>query len=319
MELYNEVHKLIKEWLSHRQIAKQLKISVWWVSDIRNQKNKKHQIQKSLSWFFPQESAEAELTELDKVLEKLWKKGIVVNIDVNWLRTQHISKTLPPFLWGNPENVLVISDLHAPFVLDWYLEHCREVQEKFDCGTIIFIWDIVDFHSISYHEKIPEELNPAWEYALAKTILRDWYITFPEAIVLMGNHDLLVYRQARTAWLLREFIKDPNTIFWAPSTYNFVDELIINSVLYTHGSTSNAFKKCILENMNMVSWHAHTQCWIMYHQNRHGHRWWMQVWVGIDYKQQAFDYAKSNSKYPVSACGVVLHSGKLPVILPFLH
>ncbi len=206
---------------------------------------------------------------------------------------------------------------NCPYDLDWYLSFCRDQQEKFNCWTVIYIWDIVDFHSISYHEKQPEELNPTWEIALARLKLSDWYKTFPNATVIMGNHDLLIYRQAKTAWLLREFIQDPNTIFQAPSTYTFMDELIIWDVLYTHWSTSNAFKKCILENMNMVSWHAHTQCWIMYHQNRHWKKWWMQVWVWIDYASHAFDYAKQSSRFPVTACWVVLNNWSLPIVIPY--
>lgn len=261
-------------------------------------------------------SEDEDMTALEKIMLKLQKKWVNVSINYWWLKTHERNK-IEPYHWWNPDNVLVISDLHCPYVLDWYLKFCREQQEKFDCWTVVYIWDIVDFHSISYHEKIPEELNPQWEMARAREILKDWYHTFPTATVTWWNHDSLVWRQARTAWLLREFIQDPNTIFQAPSTYKFVDEIVIDWVLYTHWSSSNAFKKCILEWMNMVSWHAHTQCWVMYHQNRHWQTWWMQVWVWIDYKQQAFEYAKSNSKMPITACWVVLNKGQLPIVLPF--
>jgi len=65
----------------------------------------------------------------------------------------------------------------------------------------------VDFHSFNYHEKIPEELNPSGEVAKGRKMLKDWYKTFPSATVCLGNHDWLPYRQARTAGLLREFLK----------------------------------------------------------------------------------------------------------------
>ena len=315
MNLYEKVWELIDSWMSHRKIAKELNIWVGSVSDIRNAKSKKHQIQKS---FTTQKSdIEEDLSDLEKIIEKLAKKWVNVNVDTKPKSKWYIPKYIEPYTKGDINNVLVISDLHAPYILPWYLEHCREQQERWNCGTVVYIWDIVDFHSISYHEKIPEELNPAWEMAEARNQLQDWYYTFPNAKVLMWNHDLLIYRQARTAWLLREFIKDPNTIFQAPDTYEFVNELIIDDVLYTHWSTSDAWKKCILENMNMVSWHAHTKCWIMYHQNRHWQLWGMQVGVWIDYSKQAFEYAKSNSKYPVSACWVVLDNWKLPIVLPY--
>lgn len=45
---------------------------------------------------------------------------------------------------GNPENVLFIGDLHAPFILDGYLEFNVELQKKYDCGTVIFAGDIID-------------------------------------------------------------------------------------------------------------------------------------------------------------------------------
>ena len=38
----------------------------------------------------------------------------------------------------DPKNVLIIGDLHCPFVVDGYLEFCKKVQDDFDCGTVIF-------------------------------------------------------------------------------------------------------------------------------------------------------------------------------------
>jgi predicted phosphodiesterase len=124
--------------------------------------------------------------------------------------------------------VLVIADIHSPYTIDGYLEFCRKQQEKRDCGTIIYIGDIMDFNAISYHEKTPEELNPKGELAKAREVLKDWYDTFPNAYVCWGNHDLLPYRQAKTAGLMREFIQTPHTIFQAPATYKFVDEIELN-------------------------------------------------------------------------------------------
>ena len=38
--------------------------------------------------------------------------------------------------------ILVIGDLHAPFVLEGYLEHCQEVYANYNCNQVIFIEDI---------------------------------------------------------------------------------------------------------------------------------------------------------------------------------
>jgi hypothetical protein len=208
--------------------------------------------------------------------------------------------------------------------IDWKKEFLKQLEI-----LLISNWynaRICEYREWNYRIVVSKDRKNVM-YASHTTEQYDWFVrclSTPNTNFIVKRNDCisvqwncLVYRQARTAWLLREFIKDPNTIFWAPSTYNFVDELVMNWVLYTHGSTSNAFKKCILENMNMVSWHAHTQCWVIYHQNRHWHLRWMQVGVWIDYKQHAFDYAKSNSKTPVSACWVVLNKWKLPIIIPY--
>lgn len=259
---------------------------------------------------------EEDLSDLEKKIKSLQDKWISVSINYDWIPKTRL-KPMMPYEWWNPNNVLVIWDLHEPYSLDWYLRFCRETQEQFDCWTVIYIWDIIDFQSISYHEKIVEELNPAWEIAEARVRLKQRYSTFPTATVLMGNHDNLAYRKARTIWIPREFIQDPNTIFQAPDWYTFVDELILDNVLYTHWSSSNAFKKCILEWINMVSWHTHTQCGVIYYQNRFWKTWWLQTWVGIDYSRHTFDYAKQSSKNPITACWVVMDWWRLPIIVPY--
>ena len=56
-----------------------------------------------------------------------------------------------PFTTGDINNVLVIGDLHEPFCLENYLEFCRIQQEKYNCGTVVFIGDVIDNHYSSYH------------------------------------------------------------------------------------------------------------------------------------------------------------------------
>lgn len=254
-----------------------------------------------------------DMTQLEKIVNKFQKKGIHLNISYDNIQ-KYQSRAIDPY-HGNTDNVLIIWDIHEPYSLDWYLKFCREQQEIYDCGTIIYIGDIVDLHSLNYHEKVPEELNPAWEVAQARRRLQDRYRTFPQAIVTLWNHDSLIWRQLRTAWLPREFAKDPHAIFQAPKTYEFVDEIIIDNVLYKH--YWNAMKKCVTEWMNMVWWHLHTTWWVMYHKNRKWQIRGLQTGTGIDYNRMVFDYAKQNVKDPVLWCGVVLNKWTLPMMIPY--
>jgi hypothetical protein len=138
------------------------------------------------------------------------------------------SKSLPTPYIGNPDNVIVVGDLHAPFILDGYLEFIREQQEKYDCGTVIFIGDIIDGHSWSYHEVDVDGDNVGEELSKAVKQLQDWYCVFPKATVLYGNHDLLVARKAKTAGLSKHFVRDLGEILHAPKDWKFTHELIIN-------------------------------------------------------------------------------------------
>lgn len=316
-----KVIELINAGYSHREIALMLWISKWTISSIRvnHWLGIKKKWLSMWSWLqykdWEVSPIDEDLTQLELIVERLKSKGI----DIGWINYQwkqkHISNSLPPYRDGDPNNVLVIWDLHSAHIIDWYLEFCRKQQEKRKCWTVIYIWDIIDFASISYHEKTPEELNPQWEIAQARLVLQDWYKTFPKAYVCLGNHDMLPYRQAKTAWLLREFIQTPHSIFWAPSLYEFIDEIEICWVVYTHWTKWDAFTKCVKEWINLVQWHLHTKAGVQYHNNRQWNLFWMQVATWVDYKKKAFDYARCFASQPVVWCWVVVENWTLPIFL----
>lgn len=336
--LKEKIIQLIKEWYSHREISSITGTPKATISKIRNEagmwvpsqdrKSNKSYVTNSskiTSWLYiwkwlkynnwDIDIIEEELSKLEKIIDKLKAKWIDIGgINYQW-KQKHISKALPPFLWGDVNNVLVIWDLHSPHIIDWYLEFCRKQQEKWNCWTVIYIGDIIDFSSISYHEKTPEELNTGWEIAQARLVLDYRYKTFPKAYVMYGNHDMLVYRQAKTAWLLREFIQSPHSIFQAPLTYEFLDEIEICWVIYTHWTKWDAFTKCVKEWVNLVQWHLHTKAWVQWHNNRQWNLFWMQVATGIDYKKKAFDYARCFASQPVVWCWVVIENWTLPIFL----
>lgn len=223
-------------------------------------------------------------------------------------------KRIEPYLDWCPNNVLVIWDIHAPWEIDWYLEFCRQQQEERDCWTVIFIWDLVDFHAISYHEHNADLMSPWDELASAKEHLRNWYHTFPMATVCVGNHDLLPKRKWATIWLAWCMIRWLNEIIWAPWTWNFVTEIELNWVLYTHWSSWDAFTKAKANRISTVQWHLHTKAWVQYQSWSRDTIFWMQVWCGIDAKKEAFEYGRSFKDSPIVSCWLVLNSGKTPLV-----
>lgn len=225
-------------------------------------------------------------------------------------------KILPkPYTTGNPSNVLVIGDLHEPFCLDGYLEFCREKQEEFNCGTIVFIGDIVDGNSWSFHDKEFEVKGIETEIEEAKEKLSNWFYTFPEAKVTLGNHDLLIIRKAMKAGLSTKFLKNFGDVWGAPSTWTFDHEFIINNVKYTHGSVGNAIKVAKESRISTIQGHLHTQAFVDWSVSEKDRIFGCQVGCGIDHKSFAFNYSKPFAKKPVIGCAVVLNKGELPINL----
>ena len=211
-------------------------------------------------------------------------------------------------------NRLIIGDLHAPFILDGYLEWCKELQEEYKCNDVTFIGDIIDGHSWSYHESDVDGLSVGDELYAAKKQLQLAYKLFPKAEITLGNHDLLIARKARSAGLSQYFIKDLGEILESPKDWNFRHEFIHDDVRYTHGSVGNAFRRATLSRMSTVQGHLHSESFVQYSVSEKDAIWGLQIGAGIDREKYAFDYAKPFAKKPIVSAGIVLNNGKIPLI-----
>ncbi len=225
------------------------------------------------------------------------------------------SKTLlKPFLTGDKDNVLVIGDLHEPFCLDGYLEFCRAKQEEYNCGTVIFIGDIIDNHYTSYHESEMATYGPNQELQMAIDKIANWYKVFPVAYVCIGNHDRMVTRKAKTAGIADGWVKDYSEVLQTPN-WKFVMEIVINNVCYNHGEAGEAATRMLKELISQVQGHLHSKFYIQYGVGARHIIFGAQVGCGIDRNSFAFAYGKNGPK-PAIGCMVNLNKGTLPILLP---
>lgn len=227
-----------------------------------------------------------------------------------------MAKKLKPFTKGDPNNVLVIGDTHLPFVVDGYLEFCREQQELFDCGTVIHIGDILDWHYSSFHGIEPATNGPDNEYLDALEMFKEWKRVFPVAKVTFGNHDLIPYRKMLASGLSLKTAKSWNELYEAPDTWEFAEKFIIDGVMYTHG-TNAALARMMNARISVVQGHCHSLQYVHWSQSEVNRLFAMQVGCGIDNEAYAFNYGKSFPKKPVLGCGVVLENGRIPITVPF--
>ncbi len=244
-------------------------------------------------------------------------KEVIESIESKNKQSTPISKAISapePFKGGNPDNVLVIGDLHSPWILTGYLEFCRNLQEKYNCQKVIFIGDILDAHSWSFHTHNPDGMSVNDELDKAIEGLKPFYHTFPNAICLFGNHDLLIARKAMDAGLSKKFIKDFGDVVEAPKTWEFKHEHIENNVKYIHGSVGDAIKRAKDERVSICQGHLHSQSFVEWAVSEKDAIFGLQVGCGLDKTAYAFEYAQPFPKKPIISAGVVLEKGTLPII-----
>jgi hypothetical protein len=232
---------------------------------------------------------------------------------ISKIRNQN-SNCLEPYLNGNPNNILIIGDLHAPFNLPKYLEFCLEQQKKFKCGRVIFIGDLVDNHFSSFHETDPDGLSAGDELEFAICELQKYYKVFPVADVIIGNHDRLVHRKAYSGGVSRRWIKEYKDVLGTPN-WNFVESIDLFDININHGEGGTARTKMKKELQSQVQGHLHSDLYVDFIVGKNFRIFGMQVGCGVNYKSYAMAYGK-NFKKPAIGCGVILNKGNLPIVIP---
>ena len=204
--------------------------------------------------------------------------------------------------------VLAIGDMHEPFCLEKYLQHCKRVYKEFRCNKVVFIGDIIDNHYSSFHETDPSGMSAIDELTTSIKKLKKWYKAFPNATVIIGNHDRIVARKCFAGGVASRWIKDYKEVLEVPN-WQFKTDEIIDGVYYVHGEGATAFKKAKEQFRSVVAGHTHTKCYIEYINDVFG----MQIGCGVVKDSYAMAYAK-NYAPPQIACGVVI-DGKLPILI----
>lgn len=220
--------------------------------------------------------------------------------------------------------VLVVGDLHCPVMHPDYPGFLLRIKRKYKCSRVVFIGDVVDWHSMSYHERDPNLHSAGNELNEARAQVAVLRKMFPVADVLTGNHDELPSRQARTAGMPVDLLKHNVEIFDTPNwTWHPRISLIdIDGVKYAHGDRGKggdfaAMKNAILEGSSYVQGHVHTQGGVWWFANESRLIFGMNVGCGIDRHAAAMAYGRGYAKKPLVGCGVVL-DGTMAIFEPMI-
>tara|TARA_R100000655_G_C3000062_1_gene194253 strand:+ start:7235 stop:7969 length:735 start_codon:yes stop_codon:yes gene_type:complete len=215
--------------------------------------------------------------------------------------------------------VLVLPDLHAPFITPGFLEHCKDIYSKYNCNAVHMTGDLLDNSFSSFHEIAPDGLSAGDELKYAIEQIRPFWEAFPVATVCIGNHDAIISRKLVASGLSEAWLKDFNEVLGTPG-WIWSDSFDIDGVKYLHGTGSSgrngAINRAINWNTNLVQGHIHTETSIIYHANNDRLIWSMQLGAAFNVNSYAAAYAKNFTKKPIISVGVILENGTLPILEP---
>lgn len=212
---------------------------------------------------------------------------------------------------GKP--VLVFSDIHAPFDLRRFPDFLKSVYDRFGCGRVVCLGDIVDHHAISRHSKEACAWGAYDELDKAIDRLKIYSLMFPEVDYVVGNHDIRPELLAKDMGIGTRYFKSFNEILELPDTWVcHGDELIVDDVLYCHGincvGKNGAINKAIAERMSVCIGHSHGFGGVAFSSNKRDTIFGLNVGCGIDEDKYAFAYGRHTKHRSTIGCGVVFGS-----------
>ena len=218
------------------------------------------------------------------------------------------------------DHILVIGDTHIPFEETHYLDFCLQVKKRVRCDTVVHIGDLVDNHSMSYHEHDPNGLSPSDEIKKAKKHLDKWYKAFPKLYLCRGNHDRMVDRKGKTAGLPSVVFRPFRYIWDLPKGWVDDWDFEFYGVRFQHGtgySGKYAHMNAAYDNrQSTIIGHTHSALAGGYICNYKNRIYGMNVGCGINRKRYAFAYGKDFRFKPLVGCGVITDNGRYWQVFP---
>ncbi len=206
--------------------------------------------------------------------------------------------------------VLVIPDLHFPFVIDGYLEFVKSIYDKYDCNQVVQGGDILDMHYSSFHDSDPDGLSENEEFNRSVEYIKELAETFPNMKVCGGNHDAIPNRKAFSAGLSSRWVKSIKDVMLEMGAkvegWDFSHYHIIDSIKYTHGTGRKAKQRMLQDGVSIVQFHYHAESYVWFHANSVCKNFAMQLGALVDDKAYAFAYGKEFAKSHKN-CGVVIN------------
>jgi len=216
------------------------------------------------------------------------------------------------------ERILVIGDPHLGPGTGHrdYLRFLLWVKASHKLSTVMCVGDLVDWSSISYHEKEFWAVGPDQEVAAIRKAVRPWAQAFPKMYIAKGNHDNLPMRQLKTHGLPKAFLSHYNELIGAPKGWIWdaqfkwkmacgVKVVMAHSFSSSWSALSDQASTCCL-----IQGHHHEMGGVVWSSNPNGETWALAAGCGIEPSHPIYNYRKTGRRQltnPVIGCGVVVN------------
>lgn len=209
-------------------------------------------------------------------------------------------------------SLIVLGDLHAPFMHQDYPAFAIAVAEKYESDRACCVGDEVDHHSISFHDHDPDLLSPGPELEAAIRQLEPLYAAFPVLDLADSNHGSLVFRKGKHHGLPRQVISPYHEQLRCPSTWRWSSKIVValsdgSEVDIHHSYGANVLAQSKKRGRSLIQGHHHTEAGVQWWgSDTGGERFAAFTGCGIDDVALAFAYNKNQVERPRLGLVVVL-------------
>jgi len=218
------------------------------------------------------------------------------------------------------KSLLVISDLHAPYMHPDTVPFLRALKRKYSFDRVICIGDEVDFHALSFHDSDPDLPSAGEELTRAIKSLKPIYKMFPNVDVVESNHGSMVFRKALANGMPKKVLRTYNEVLQAPSGWKWHPDVRVKTplgpVYFCHGKTGSAGNLARLYGMSAVQGHFHEKAQIHYISTPERLMFDAHTGCLADDKSLALGYNKINPKRPIVSVLIIING--IPQIVPMV-
>lgn len=215
-------------------------------------------------------------------------------------------------------NILVISDLHAPYHHPAAIDFLAGLRSRFRPDNVVCIGDEIDAHAWSSHDHNPDLLSGGSELDAAVAALRPLYKLFPTVKVLRSNHGERAARLAVRHGLPSRFLRAYREVIDAPAGWTWHSWVRLGGIHFEHGEgysgINPALRAAASQGRNTVIGHVHSTASVQYASNGVETIWGASTGCLINPDSLAFNYARKGPRRPILSTLMVLDG--VPHVVP---